>query len=249
MLFQLSPFDSRQVRFPLSGHLGITDFHFPNDGIDGKSFLSRDERLLLAHHVLACKEGFDDGGTGSGRADTAILELRTQFFVLQLFARRLHRCQQRTFRVQGLGLGRSLCQRTGTERKLLTFLPLRDDDAFSILPAFPFFGFRLLLVFFSAVFEDSTPTLFFDNFTFEDKLHILAGGSNRTDILHASGGEGFEHTSDYHIVDDYFLSKHVYRLLARNEQGVVVGHFLAVHRMRIKFGQSAGMDTPDGMVV
>ena len=132
---------------------------------------------------------------------------------------------------------------------MLTFLPLRDDDAFSILPAFPFFGFRLLLVFFSAVFEDSTPTLFFDNFTFEDKLHILAGGSNRTDILHASGGEGFEHTSDYHIVDDYFLSKHVYRLLARNEQGVVVGHFLAVHRMRIKFGQSAGMDTPDGMVV
>ena len=40
LLFQLSPFDSRQVRFPLSGHLGITDFHFPNDGIDGKSFLS-----------------------------------------------------------------------------------------------------------------------------------------------------------------------------------------------------------------
>ena len=132
---------------------------------------------------------------------------------------------------------------------MLTFLPLRDDDAFSILPAFPFFGFRLLLVFFSAVFEDGTPTLFLDDFTFEDKLHILAGGSNRTDILHASGGEGFEHTSDYHIVDDRFLSKHVYRLLARNEQGVVVGHFLAVHRMRIKFGQSAGMDTPDGMVV
>ena len=29
----------------------------------------------------------------------------------------------------------------------------------------------------------------------------------------------------------------------------MVGHFLAVHRMRIKFGQSAGMDTPDGVVV
>ena len=29
----------------------------------------------------------------------------------------------------------------------------------------------------------------------------------------------------------------------------MVGHFLAVHRMRIEFGQSAGMDTPDGMVV
>ena len=151
--------------------------------------------------------------------------------------------------MQGLGLGRSLCQRTGTERKLSAFLPLGDDDAFSILPTFSFFGFCLLLVFLPAVFEDSTPTLFLDDFTFENELHAFAGGSNRTDILHASGGEGFEHTSDYHIVDDYFLSEYVYRLLARNEQGVVVGHFLAVHRMRIKFGQSAGMDTPDGMVV
>lgn len=38
-LFQLSPFDSRQVRFPLSGHFGIADFHLPDDGIDGKTFL------------------------------------------------------------------------------------------------------------------------------------------------------------------------------------------------------------------
>ena len=249
MLFQLSPFDSRQVRFPLSGHLGIADFHFSDDGIDGKSFLSRDERLLLAHHVLACKEGFDDGGTGSGRADTTILELRTQFFVFQLFARRLHRCQQRTFRVQGLGLGRSLCQGTSAERKLLTFLPLRDDDAFSVFTAFPFFGFQLFFVFLPTVFEDGTPTLFLDDFTFEDELHAFTDGSNRTDIFHTTGGKSFKHTSGYHVVNDYFLSEHVYRLLARNEQGVVVGHFLAVHRMRIEFGQSAGMDTPNGMVV
>ena len=248
-LFQFSPFDFRQVRFPLSGHLRIAYFHLSDDGIDGKSFLRGDERLLLAYHVFTGKEGFDDGGTGCRCADTAIFELRTQFLILQLFACRLHSCQQRTFRVQGLGLGRSLCQRTGTERELSAFLPFGDDDAFSVFTAFPFFGFQLFLVFLLAVFEDSTPTLFLDDFTFENELHAFAGGSNRTDILHASGGEGFEHTSDYHVVDDRFLPEHVYRLLARDEQGVVVGHFLAVHRMRIKFGQSAGMDTPDGMVV
>ena len=126
---------------------------------------------------------------------------------------------------------------------------MRDDDTFSVFPTFPFFGFRLLLVFFLAVFENGTPTLFLDDFTFEDKLHILADGSNRTDIFHATGGKSFEHTSGYHIVDDRFLSKHVYRLLARDEQGVVVGHFLAVHRMCVQFGQSAGMDTPNGVVV
>ena len=151
--------------------------------------------------------------------------------------------------MQGLGLGRSLCQRTGAERKLLTLLPLRDDDAFSILPTFPFFGFCLLLVFLPAVFEDGTPTLFLDDFTFEDELYTFTNGSNRTDIFHTTGGEGFEHTSGYHIVNDRLLSKHVYRLLARDEKGMVVGHFLAVHRMRIQFDQSAGMETPNGMVV
>lgn len=43
-LFQFSPFDFRQVRFPLSGHFGIAYFHLSDDGIDGKSFLSGDER-------------------------------------------------------------------------------------------------------------------------------------------------------------------------------------------------------------
>ena len=124
-----------------------------------------------------------------------------------------------------------------------------DDDAFSILPTFPFFGFCLLLVFLPAVFEDGTPTLFLDDFTFEDELYTFTNGSNRTDIFHTTGGKGFEHTSGYHIVDDRFISKHVYRLLARNEQSVVIGHFLAVHRMRIQFDQSAGMNAPDGMIV
>ena len=151
--------------------------------------------------------------------------------------------------MQGLGLGRSLCQRTGTERKLSAFLPLGDDDAFSILPTFPFFGFQLFLVFLLAVFDDGTPSLFLDEFSFENELHPLTDGNNRADILHATGGEGFKHTSGYHVVDDYLLSEHVYRLLACDEQGVVVGHFLAVHRMRIEFGQLAGMNPPDRMVV
>ena len=57
--------------------------------------------------------------------------------------------------------------------------------------------------------------------------------------LHGDGGylldallrERFEHPPDNQVIDMLFLFREVERLLARNEQGVVVGHFRIIHAM------------------
>ena len=204
----------RQFRLPTPGHFHIGDVHLLHDGIQGKPFLRRHERLLHAHHVFAPEQGLDDGGTGGGCADAAVLHCLTQRVVLNFLASRFHRGQQGGFGMQRLGFGLSLRDGGGFQCQRVAFLPTGNGG-----------GFLLAVVLFSILLAiDGTPSGLPDDAAFCHELHSGTLCRDGGSVLDAFFGESLKHAPGYHVIDGAVLFGEEQRLLARDEQGMVVCH-------------------------
>ena len=102
---QFPTLDACQFLFPFARHGDIGNTHRLHDRVEGKPFFGGDKRLLAAFHIAALEKRFDDGRTGGGRADAAILHSLPQCVVLYLLASRFHRGQQSGFGMLRLGFG------------------------------------------------------------------------------------------------------------------------------------------------
>ena len=82
--------DAGKGGFPLSGHFDIGNAFALYGMVHRQPFFSRDKVLLVTAHVVTGKQGFDNGRTGGGRADTDVFQAVPQFSFLQLLAATLH---------------------------------------------------------------------------------------------------------------------------------------------------------------
>ena len=63
-------FDAGKGGLPLPGHFDIGNAFTLYGMVHRQTFLGRDKVLLVPAHVVTGKQGFDNGRTGGGRADT-----------------------------------------------------------------------------------------------------------------------------------------------------------------------------------
>ena len=113
--------------------------------------------------------------------------------------------------MQGLRLGLTLGEAYATYGKGVAALPRQK---------------HLLLALFA---QHGTPSHLTDDAAFGGKLRLAAEGGDGGEFLDALVGEGFHHAPGYHLIDGVVLLGEEEGVLARDEQGVVVGHHAAVH--------------------
>ena len=114
--------------------------------------------------------------------------------------------------MQRLGLGLALRDGAAFQRQRVAFPPAGDS------------GFLLV---FHAI--DGTPPGLPDDAAFCHELH--SGTFRRDDggVLDAFFGESLDHAPGNHLIDGIVFFGEEQRLLARDEQGMVVRHLVAVH--------------------
>ena len=208
----------RQFRLPAPGHFHVGDVHALHDGIQGKPFFRRYERLLHAHHVFAPEQGLDDGGTGGGRADAAVLQRLPRFLVLHALASSgLHCRQQGAFRVQRLRTGHARTHRAAVHRQRVALLPVGQ---YGVLPVLAI---------------DRTPARLADDAPFGFKRHAFALRTDGRRVLDALRGERFYHAPHNHVVDELLVLVECQRTVGCNQQRMVVGHFRGVHAAAVQF--------------
>ncbi len=133
--------------------------------------------------------------------------------------------------MQRFGFGLALRDGAAFQRQRVAFPPIGDGGFFLVLPAI-----------------DGTPSGLPDDAAFHRELH---SGTFRRDgggVLDAFLGESLNHAPGNHLINGAVLFGEEQRLLASDEQGVVVRHLAAVHtaacRLRFRlhlafpFGQS-----------
>src|SRR5574344_2506593 len=113
--------------------------------------------------------------------------------------------------MQGLRLGLALSEADAAYGKGVAALPRRK---------------YLFLVLFT---QHGTPSYLTDDTAFGGKLRLAAKGGDGGEFLDALVGEGFHHAPGYHLIDGVVLLGEEEGLLARDKQGVVVGHLAAIH--------------------
>ena len=113
--------------------------------------------------------------------------------------------------MQGLRLGLALGEADAAYGKGVAALPRRK---------------YLFLVLFA---QHGTPSRLTDDAALGGKLRLAADGADGGEFLDALVGEGFHHAPGYHLIDGVILLGEEQRFLARDEQGVVVGHLAVVH--------------------
>ena len=92
--FGIAAFNAFQKRFPLPGHrrtFHLRVYHF--DQVN--PFVGGFQSLALALNIAALQEHFNDGGPCCRGAQAGVFHRIGQLFLVQRFARRLHRGQQR----------------------------------------------------------------------------------------------------------------------------------------------------------
>ena len=185
--FLLPTFDACQLPFPFSREGGISDAHFLYHGIEGQPFLGRHKRLLAALHVAAGKESLDDGGTGGGSTDAALLHGLTDLLILHVLTCCLHSRQQGSLSMQGLGFGLALCEAYAAYGK-----------GFSAFPS----GQYLLL---AVLAQYGTPPRLTYHAALGGKLRLTAEGGNGGEFLDAFVGEGLHHAPGNHLIHGVVL--------------------------------------------
>ena len=195
---QFPTLDACQFLFPFARHGDIGNTHRLHDRVEGKPFFGGDKRLLAAFHIAALEKRFDDGRTGGGRADAAILHSLPQCVVLYLLASRFHRGQQGGFGMQRLGFGLSLRDGGGFQCQRVAFLPTGNGG-----------GFLLAVVLFSILLAiDGTPSGLPDDAAFCHELHSGTLCRDGGSVLDAFFGE--IETED--TPKDYLSVEELYKL-------------------------------------
>ena len=123
--------------------------------------------------------------------------------------------------MQGLRLGLTLGEAYAAYGEGVAALPMRQ---------------YLLLALFA---QHGTPSRLTDDAALGGKLRLATEGGGGGEFLDALVGEGFHHAPGYHLIDGVVLLGEEEGLLARDKQGVVVGHLATVHA-------AAGQPVPVG---
>ena len=214
----------RQFRLPASRHLHVGDVHAPDDGIQGKPFLRRHERLLHAHHVFPFEQGLDDGGTGGGRADAAVLQRLPRFLVLQALAPGgLHRRQQGAFGMQRLRACHARTHRTAAHCQYITFFPVGQNGVYVVLAI------------------DRPPARLAHDAAFCLERYALTLRPDGGRVLDALRGERFHHAPHNHVVDGLLVLVERQWTVGCHQQGMVVGHFRGVHAAAVQSVQGSNL--------
>ena len=182
-------------------------------------FLGRDKVLLVTAHVVTGKQGFDNGRTGGGCADTDVFQAIPQFGFLQLLAATLHCRKQAALGVQWTGLG-----------LFLHVLRRLQGEGFAGLQGRKGGGFFFLVL----LSTDGTPSGGLDNRPFGGKVATRCGETNRCNVLYATGGEGFEQAGGNHIVHLALVLRQFAGQTFGDNQGMVIGDFPCVHAAAVE---------------
>ena len=114
--------------------------------------------------------------------------------------------------MQRLGFGLSLRDGAAFQRQRVAFPPAGDGGFFLVL----------LTIY-------GTPSGLPDNAAFHRELHSGTLRRDGSGVLDAFLGERLDHAPGNHLIDGAVLFGEEQRLLASDEQGVVVCHLAAVH--------------------
>ena len=189
-----------QFLLPFARHGNVGDAHRLHNRVEGKPFFGGYKRLLATFHVTAFEKRFDDGCTGGGCADAAVLQCLPQRVVLDFLTCRFHCGQQGGFGMQRLGFGLALRDGGGFQCQRVAFLPAGDGSLFLVVLEI-----------------DGTPSGLFDDAAFHRELH---SGTIRRDgggVLDALFGECLHHAPGNHLIDGIIFFGEEQRFLARDE--------------------------------
>ena len=135
-----------------------------------------------------------------------------------------------------LGFGLSLRDGGGFQCQRVAFLPTGNGG-----------GFLLAVVLFSILLAiDGTPSGLPDDAAFCHELHSGTLCRDGGSVLDAFFGESLKHAPDYHVIDGAVLFGEEQRLLARDEQGMVVCHLAAVQAAACRHGFRLQLVLPFG---
>ena len=140
--------------------------------------------------------------------------------------------------MQRLGLGLPLRDGGGFQCQRVAFLPVGNGGSF----------LRLIVLFSVLLAIDGTPSGLSDDAAFCHELHSGTLRRNGGGVLDAFFGESLDHTPGYHLIDGVVLFGEEQRLLARDEQGMVVRHLAAVHAAACRYGFRLHLLLPFGQV-
>ena len=131
--------------------------------------------------------------------------------------------------MQRLRLGFAFTDGCGTERQRVAFLPVGEGD---------------FLLFFTI---HPAPSGFPDDAAFDCELHSGTFRRNGGYVLDAFFGECLNHASGNHVVHCCILFREEQRLFARDEQGVMVRHLIAIHTAAYRLGFRLHLVFPFGL--
>ena len=128
--------------------------------------------------------------------------------------------------MQRLGFGLSLRDGGGFQCQRVAFLPTGNGG-----------GFLLAVVLFSILLAiDGMPSGLPDDAAFCHELHSGTLCRDGGSVLDAFFGESLKHAPGYHVIDGAVLFGEEQRLLARDEQSMVVCHLAAVQAAACRHG-------------
>ena len=216
----LPALDLGEGGLPLPGHLDIGDALVLHYLIHGKPLAGRYEALLLPAHIVPGKEGFDDGGTGGGRADAVPFQAVPQLVVLQIPAAMLHRRKEAALGVQGTGLGLFLYALRRLQGERLAGLQGRQSGC-SLVVLVP-------------LATHGTPSGRPDDRSLGGEHAVPRRERDGGNVLEATGGKGFEQAGGYHVVHRALVGGQLAGQTLGDDERMVVGNFPRIHAAAVE---------------
>ena len=196
---------------PLPSHLRRFEQGVLDEGDQVAAHVGAAQLFFLALDIVAAEQGFDDGGTGSGRADAALFERLTQGVVFDKFTGGFHGAEQRVFGEVTGRFGLAFAQ----ARLMRAGFPIGEGRESLVV------GSVLAHLLFR---EENGPAWLNNLGTFGLKFYLLADAVNRGHMFDADRIEGGDELGGDCVIDELIIGAQVARPDTGGDNGVMVGH-------------------------